>query len=241
MITFTSAFTVTLLLSLASYDSVTDIDPVGSYVSEDSLRVLVLEKDGSYVLRSTIASERRRIRSIVYTPENWKLSYGSWRQEGYFVVLDASDEISSDLIEMDVIQNTTQSDSMSFTFDSQCISNDACRNQYSCEIWITGSSFKRHPFDCKSFIISKNEVPYFPQFLIMITPQSLRLRPFTIQYNYLASSLWGDVRVERNEFVIRLDKFTPEYIYYIRFSNEYMPIDETGVYIRGVRYTKRAE
>lgn len=241
MVKFTSAAIVMLLFSMPIHAHARYPDPVGSYVSEDSLRVLILEEDGSYVLRSTTVSERRRIPSKIYTPENWKLSYGSWRQEGSFVVLNVSDEIVGYFLEMQLVQKTTESDSVSFTFESPCIEDTFCQSQYLCEIWITGSGFTRHPFDCESFIISKEEVPYLPQFRIIITPQSLRLHPYAIQYNYLASSSWGGVRFESNEFVVRLDKFTPEYIYYIRFLNEYMPVDESGIYVRGVRYTKRAE
>lgn len=215
-------------------------DPVGSYVSEDSLRVLILEEDGSYILRSTIASERRRIPSKIYTPENWTLSYGSWRQEGSFVVLKANDDMVGDIIEMQVDDKVTDSDSLLFMFESPCISDEACRSEYSCEIWVTGLP-GGHQFDCVSFVIPKDTVSRFPDFAFVAIPQALQKRPYSIQYNRLYSFPRSPRGFESNEFVVRLDKFTPEYIYYIRFLNEYMPVDESGIYVRGVRYTKRAE
>ncbi len=234
-----TAIVLTLLPVLVD-TPVKDVNPVGSYISEDSLRVLILEEDGSYVLRSAELSERKKRRSMIYTPEHWTLSYGSWAQEGSFVVLNVSEDISGDFLEMQLTQRTTEADSMSFTFESPCISDEACRSQYLCEIWIIGST--SHPFDCRYFIISKNEVSYFPQFSITMTPQKLGMRPYVIQYNRLRSSSWGGVRFGRNEFMVALENFTPEYIYYIRFVNEYMPIDEAGnIYVRGERYTKMDE
>src|SRR5690554_1988952 len=112
MIKYTLLTITTLLFSTLAVAPVEDVDAVGSYISEDSLRVLVLEKDGSYILRSTVRSERKKKASKIITPENWKLSYGSWRQEGSFVVLTASDEMVGDFLGMQITEKATEADSV---------------------------------------------------------------------------------------------------------------------------------
>ncbi len=234
--------TVTVLLtSTLAVAPAEDADAAGSYISEDSLRVLVLDEDGSYILRSTVRSERKKEGSKILTPGNWTLSYGSWRQEGSFVVLIASDEIVGDFLDMQIAEKATESDSVSFKFESPCISDASCKRQYSCVISIGRSSVEDPQFDCESFVISRDSLPYPSTLIITIVPQALTIRPYSIQYNYLWSSAWRNLGFENNDFVVRIDKFTPEYIYYIRFLNEYMPVDESGIYVRGVRYTKRSE
>ncbi len=236
-----TAIAVTLLSALVDIP-VKDVDPVGSYISEDSLRVLMLEEGGSYVLRSTDLSERKKRRSPIYTPEHWILSYGSWWQDGSFVVLNVSGEVMGHYIDMQFVDKVTDSDSVSFTFESPCISDEACRSEYSCEIWVDGSRGNPHQFDCVSFVLPKDEVSIYRDFRFVAVPQALTRRPYTIQLNSLRSIPRSRRGFQSNEFVVRLDKFTPEYIYYIRFLNEYMPIDDAGnIYVRGVRYTKMDE
>lgn len=246
MITHSSLATVTLLLSMLLHGPVKDFDPVGSYVSADSLRVLIIESDGSYVLRSTAVSERGSRPNIIYTPTNWELSYGNWRKEGSFVVLSASDEIVGEFLEMQIDARETDAENMSFRLDSPCISEGPdCKREYSCEIVLDGfvrSHNRIHQFDCESLVIPKSEGDSVFGFTVLIIPQALTLRTYSIQYNYLYSWSEGARHYSSNEFRIRIDKFTREYISYIRFSNEYMPIDRTGsIYIRGDRFTKMDE
>lgn len=210
------------------------------YVDVDNTRQLVLSGDGAFSLNYTA--------DYLASHATWRLrqiSYGMWRREGDFVVLNSSDEFMSDRLAINGEENVDESvegirievsNPYEKTFGGEprrlfryILYIDTNDEGLSGEVMMEGS--------CITIPIDSGVI--VNGLWVFVVPDPY-LYPAGLAFNFLRTEYYSVNNRATNWFRLNIPSLDIEYIGLMRFSEEYVRITSDGALVlRGKKFVVR--
>jgi hypothetical protein len=204
---------------------------IGTYIGRETNRTLNIKQDGSYFL----LNEKNEM--ILYHFDT--LSYGKWKQDGLFIILNSPKEIESRSLRVNVIEKyIPNTDSLTIEISNPyedyfqkyggkrlfeyIFFINSYEARFGPEIYMKGDKI--------SLNITKNDK--IVSLNITIVPLCF-LYPSPIAFNYLVSDTYTFTNRSSNYIKVNIPDFTFEYIGYERFKEEYVRIRKNELILRG--------
>jgi hypothetical protein len=210
---------------------------IGSYKCDECDRQLTLNADHRFILLD--------LNKGVYFYHLDTLSFGTWRQENNFVVLNTPKSIESQKLKIIVEESfNPNSDSLvleifnpyeNFSNQYEKVNRvfsylffiDSYESKYGPEIYMKGNRIAL-PKLITDKIVNLN---------LTIVPNSY-LYPCPLAFNYLTTDMYTFRNRDANYIKIDIPDFTFNYIGYLRFDKEYVRIKNSTLLIRGKEFKK---
>lgn len=209
----------------------------GTYIGKETGQNLIIKQDGGFFLFN---HERR---DKVFQLDT--MSFGSWRLEGDFIVLNTPKSINSSRLKVEVEEGyIPNSDSLVVEilnpyedyyrnyggrrlFD-YVFSIDSYESNLGPEIYMQGNKISLY----------KTENNKIVNISIYIIPNCF-LYPSSLAFNNLETYLYLFKNRSSNYIKVTIPQLTLEYIGYVRFKEEYVKITQNKLLLRGEVYIKR--
>lgn len=209
----------------------------GSYIGKENGQKLLIKQDGSF---SFLNHERR---GKVFQLDT--ISFGSWKLDGDFIVLNTPKSINSSRLKVEVEESyIPNSDSLVVEilnpyedyyrnyggrrlFD-YVFSIDSYESNLGPEIYMQGNKIS----------LCKTESNKIVNISIYIIPNCF-LYPSTLAFNCLETDLYLFKNRSSNYIKVTIPQLTLEYIGYVRFKEEYVKITPNKLLLRGEIFKKK--
>ena len=224
--------------SLGSYGQSNNI--YGTYLDTDGHKKLEINPNGTFQLIYTDNFlERTKRRHLT------KLSFGDWRKESNFLVLNSSYSIKSDVLDVVVEEKIDKGDSLRFDICSPYEAFEKGRGLriFRYEIYIDSDDpFVTYGISANSSTIVERVDRNFSinGFALAIVPDPYLYPGDNMAFNFLRTRLYTPKNKKSNYFKITIPDHTLDYLGYIRFKEEYVKvIDKNTVQLRGEKFKKK--
>lgn len=204
---------------------------LGKYIGKETKRVLELSENGHF----TMLNDRD---SGVFKQDT--LSFGNWKYEEGFIVLNTPKSINSNVLKINVVESVIDSDTLKIEinnpyekyFHKEQTHYPRFFNYF---FQINSVSGKYGPF------VSINEnYTYFPKdknekiynIKVFIVPLSFYY-PSTLAFNFLETEVYHFKNMQTNYIKVDIPDFTFDYIGYERYREEYVKIKKRKLLLRG--------
>jgi hypothetical protein len=204
---------------------------IGKYIGAETNRTLTINQDGSYFL----LNEKHGV--ILYHIDT--LSYGKWKQDGVFIILNTPKSIESRSLRVNVIEKYIPNiDTLKIEISNPyedyfqkyggkrlfeyVFFIDSYEAKFGPEIFMKGNKISLYKTE-NDKIVSLN---------ITIVPVCY-LYPSPLAFNYLVSDTYTFKNRNSNYIKVNIPDFKFEYIGYERYKEEYLRIRKNGLILRG--------
>ena len=228
---------IAVFYSLRSYGQSNNI--YGTYFDQHRQKQLKIEPNGTFQLSYTSEFLQRTT-----TWHLKKLSFGDWKKEGNFLILNSSESIQSDVLDLIVEEKVVNNDSLKIELKNpyENMERSLSLRTFRYEIYIDSRDPSvEHglmidaPF--KSVAVEKDFI--INGIWVFMVPDPF-LYPENLAFNFLRTRYYTVKNRSSNHFIIDIPDFTLEYIGYIRFKEEYVKvIDKNTVQLRGEKFKKK--
>lgn len=203
----------------------------GKYHCAGVLKSLVVNEDGNYFL---LNEDPRRIYYRIDT-----LSFGKWKLDGDFIVLNTSKSIAGQKIDVVIEEHYKPGDSLILeisnpyeNFAKKMVGEREFHYIFSIDSYSGSFGPSISMKNNRIALYKSNNDKIFSIYFIII-PNSF-LYPYPLAFNYLITDNYIIKNNDANYLKVSIPKFTYEYIGYIRFNSEYVKIiDKNKLKLRG--------
>ena len=227
-----------LILSLFSFQLFGQKNITGNYICIETKSQLVLKSDNSFRLINSNSG------MLIFHIDT--LSFGIWKKEGEFIILNTPKSIESRRLKIFVEEKfIPNSDSLileihnpyeedvtfkykNFRIFEYVFNIDSYDARFGPEIFMKGNRIS----------LLKSSTDKIVNLNLTIVPNSY-LYPSTLAFNYLVTDMYTFKDRNSNYLKIFIPDFTFDYIGYERFKNEYARISKNKIILRGNVYEKQ--
>lgn len=210
---------------------------IGKYIGQESNRTLKLIEDNSFIIRNDE-------NSMVFQLDT--LSFGTWKQEKSFIILNTPDEINNNVLKVNVIESVVVSDTLKIKINNpyEKYFHEGKMHRpryfnYFLQISSDDSTFGPLLFlDENQTHLYKKEKDRIYNIEIFMVPLCFEY-PSTLSFNFLKTELYTFKNTSSNCIVIDIPQFTFDYIGYERYREEYVKIKKKDeLLLRGELFKK---
>lgn len=233
-------FITLLCITLSAIYAKGDIS--GVYLAKSSIKKLILKEDGSYLLINR--------RELGHCNSIDTLSFGKWTQKKGFLILNVDSSILRERVTMNVKESVSNSDDslrikisnpMEKVFEKVMKNNGNDKRlrdvEYSIMIGYTDDFYSYDNANDNYCIVKKHTGKQLYDIWISALPKAFN---FCDQLT-VNSAFAGSYQVKdksANFFEISIPNLKLEFFTYIRYNNEYFPINGKKIVIRGEEFFK---